>query len=172
MPLPHFDQFGNLAVGELFRRGGTHYSLSVATLYELHERFVRRQSAARARVWHGWMEHRAKLADVPLPYLTLVDGSFLTTKAEPGDVDLCVLFDGTIADAFPPTEAAELQAVLEHESAKRDHHLDLYLLPIYPFGHPRFLVTLARFTYWTRVFGIDRLGRQKGIVAVAEGGVL
>lgn len=170
MPIPHFDVHGNLAVGQLFGRGAVHYSLSQAALHELHARFV--TSARRAAIWAGWMRHRQRLDQLPVPYLTLVDGSFTTHKHEPGDVDVCIVYDARVANALPPAAQGELRGLLDRNMAKTQHFMDLFVLPVYPFESPRFLSTLGQFSYWTRVFGIDRLGRQKGILVVNGGGVI
>lgn len=173
MPLPRFDAHGNLTVGQLFRRGGAELSLVPASLHELHDRFVRDGLPRRAYVWDGWMRHRHVLDQMPVPYITLVNGSFTTTKPEPGDIDVCVLYEAEILNAMPPAQQRQFATAMEHDRAKRDFAIDLYGVAVYNFIHPRFSeTTLRNLTYWTRVFGIDRLGRHKSVVAVCGGGTL
>lgn len=173
MPLPRFDTHGNLTVGQLFTRGGAALSLVPASLDELHDRFVRGGHARRAHVWNGWMRHRQLLDAMPVPYITLVNGSFTTTKPEPDDIDVCVLYEAEVVNAMAPPQQREFQEAMEHDRAKRDFAIDLYGVAVYHFVHPRFAeTTLRNLTYWTRVFGIDRMGRQKSVVAVCGGGTL
>ncbi|MFG0252758.1 MAG: DUF6932 family protein [Phycisphaerales bacterium JB038] len=173
MALPPFDVHGNLSVGRLIGRGadGPLFSIVPVTLAELHDRFVRGKSAQRARIWDGWMRHRQKLDQLPVPYATLVDGSFVTTKGEPKDVDVCILYEAEVVNGLPAGAASQWEALLDHGAAAAHHFMDLYHAPVYHFSNPRFAATtLPQVSYWTRVFGIDRLGRQKALAVVSGGG--
>jgi hypothetical protein len=173
MPIPHFDRYGNLPVGDLFAVGAG-YPLLHASLREIHERFVVQVhgSVERPRIWDGWMRHRTELESVGVQYTTLVNGSFLTAKQEPGDVDLCILLDAGEVNRLGLQEQNQLLPLLSGPACKPDFLCDVYSIIVHPFGDPRFPLTLERFAYWTRVFGIDRQGRQKSFLLVNERGVL
>jgi len=173
MPIPPFDVAGNLSVGSLFGPPGGANSLVTTTLAELHERFVQNHHLKRALIWQGWMTHRRMLDQFPVPYVTVVDGSFTTTKTEPGDVDVVILYEAEVANAMPPMQQNDFRRVLDRSTAKRDHMLDLYHFGMYPFASARFVATsLPSLTYWTRAYGVDRQGRQKALLAVIGGGTL
>src|SRR5690606_12186015 len=63
-------------------------------------------------------------------------------KADPNDVDVCILFDARVADGLQGAAAAEFRTSMDRDRARREHSLDLYLLPVYPFEDSRFLTTL------------------------------
>jgi hypothetical protein len=171
-PIPIFDAHGNLSVGRLF--GGASSSLSIASLAEMHERFVVQfpSSANRQEIWEGWMRHRGELEGTGVPYATLVNGSFTTGKPEPSDVDLCVLMDGDSLSNLDPAKVDVVQKLMNGPACKADYLCDSYPLVVYSFQDPRFALTLTQLTYWTRVFGIDRDDRQKAILLVNERGVV
>jgi hypothetical protein len=173
MPIPSFDASGNLPVGDLFA-AGAHHPLVPASLQEVHERFVVQvpDSSRRSRVWEGWMRHRRELEQVGIQYATLVDGSFATIKQEPGDVDLCILYDAAEVNALGSTDRATLLRLLGGPACKPGYLCDVYGLSIHPLGDPRFSTTLERFAYWMRVFGTDRQDRQKSFLLVSERGIL
>lgn len=171
MPIPSFDLHGNLPVGNLFAEG---HSLVHATLQEIHDRFVAQvqDSARRSLVWDGWMRHRNEVESVGIRYATLLDGSFVTAKREPEDVDLCILYDAEEANQLGPTERSQLLGLLRGPACKADYLCDAYGLGMYPFSNLRFPLTVEGFAYWTRVFGIDRQDRQKSFLLVNERGTL
>ena len=162
-----------LPVGNLFAAGAYH-SLVQASLREIHDRFVAQAqgSANRPLIWEGWMQHRRDLEQVGIKYVTLVDGIFATTKEEPGDVDLCILFDADEVNRLVDPEREAVRRLMGGPACKPDYLCDVYGISIYPFDDPRFPLTLERVAYWTRVFGTDRQDRQKSFLLVNERGVL
>ena len=171
MPIPPFDIHGNLAVGDLFA-DGEHYSLAHVSLREIHDRFVAGASARRKRIWSGWMHHRSEIERLGIRYATIVDGSFTTTKPEPEDVDLCILYDAEEVERLQPPTRSEFLRLVAGPSCKWDYFCDAYGLGVWPFRDQLFTLTLDRISYWTRAFGIDRQGRQKSFLFVTERGVL
>jgi hypothetical protein len=174
--LPAFDKVGNLPVGDLFGSGASHY-LIPATLPAIHERFVAQfpRSTRRPVIWDGWMRHRTAFASVGVPYATMVGGSFVTAKSEPGDVDLCIIMESTTVNQLATTAPAShraLQQLTATSHTKPTFLCDVYPLLVFPMSSPRFVKTPLQFNYWTRAFGIDRKGRQKSVLIVLEGGVL
>ena len=101
----------------------------------------------------------------------LLDGSFITTKAAPGDIDLAVEVP------LAGTTAAHLQAALPIRELLRGPEMkSLYKCDAYPiFSLPRDhadyeSVTTEAIRYWTKWFGA-RAGAPKGRVWVATGGL-
>lgn len=173
MPIPGFDRHGNLSIGDLFGRGPNH-SVTITTLGEVHDRFVRQiaNSSSRSEIWDGWLRHRIDTEGVGVQYTTLVDGSFVTTKLDPGDVDICILLDADEVNQLGTQARLDLGRLLAGPACKADYRCDVYPLMVHPFRDPRFPATVERLSYWTRVFGIDRAGRQKSFLLVNERGVL
>lgn len=119
------------------------------------------------------MRHRQLLDRFPVPYVTLVNGSFVTTKSEPNDVDLVVLFEAEVANGMPAQQKVAYRQALDRRQARSQYSLDLFAVGIHRFATDHFVrSSLPSISYWTRVFGIDRMGRQKAILVVTGGGVL
>ena len=83
-----------------------------------------------------------------------VDGSFVTNKEDPNDVDI-VLWIANY-DTLPPSQERRIGAILKQEKEHRDNGCDLYPSP----------PTKYWLDYWQGQFGTDRTGNPKGIVTM------
>ena len=92
-----------------------------------------------------------------------VNGSFMTHKADPKDVDLVIRVEWAEIENNPANEATI-------QWAKQDHsgHLgcDSYVLIEYPETHPEYASSLALRSYWRGQFGFNRANEVKGIAVV------
>jgi hypothetical protein len=175
--IPAFDRHGNLPIGDLFKPGASRLSLLDVRLDEIKDRFVSGfpHSKTRQAIWDGWMLHRQAIEKFGLNYATLVDGSFVTSKQDPKDVDLCLLIEGADINAL---EASDRSSFVEFGKLVDTNHTlplykcDTYLLPLYSIANPRFPLTPRGFTYWARVFGTDRKNQPKNFLLVTQRGVL
>lgn len=68
-------------------------------------------SARRSMLYTNLQVYLSKLADTGIKARVWLDGSYLTQKPEPDDIDLVVVFDGDSANALTP-EAQRLLLVL------------------------------------------------------------
>lgn len=171
--IPDFDSHGNIPVGDLFAGSG-HNSLYHTTLQEVRQRFVNDVpgSGSRQGIWDGWMRHRDAVESLGIAYCTLVDGSFCTAALTPGDVDLLYVFDSAGLNALASADQLKLLALLGGPAMKSHFSCDVYAVPAYPVTSPAFPQMITAFTYWTRVFGLDRVGRQKSILLITERGTI
>jgi hypothetical protein len=79
--IPSFDQNGNLPEG-----------IHDCTVDEAGERFGSFQRAVQRRqLWDRFVEFMVEVMECGLVDAILVDGSFVTAKAEPNDIDLVLL---------------------------------------------------------------------------------
>src|SRR5919109_1209681 len=79
--IPSFDQNGNLPEG-----------IHDCTVDEAAERFGSFQQAIhRRQLWDSFLEFMREVIDSGLVDAILVDGSFVTAKAEPNDIDLVLV---------------------------------------------------------------------------------
>lgn len=172
-PIPRFDSFGNLDAGNLFAQGQT-ASIHHASLLQIKQRFVTDPvgSVSRNGIWDGWMRHRQAVSACGISFATLVNGSFCTEKLNPGDVDLCYVFEAEEFNKLAAADRAALTPLFDQAIVKSTYMCDAYFFFSYPFKHLAFPATVASYTYWTRVFGIDRNGRQKCILLVTDTGTL
>jgi hypothetical protein len=170
MAIPKFDKFGNIPVGDLFAKPGDPFPTPLirTDLQTLHERFVREftRSKTRQSIWDGWMNHRFDLEKLGLRYATLVGGSFTTTKGDPSDIDLCIIFEAAGVGGLDAHARAELGRLTRSSETKPGYKCDVYPLPLYPLSNYRFGSTARDWNYWTRVYGFDRSGHPKAVFLV------
>jgi hypothetical protein len=113
-----------------------------------------------------------KLADGGIVGELWLNGSFLTQKIDPADVDLVLRISLDFCDKA--TEAqSELLNWLVNEDLKRLHHCDSYLWVEFPAGHPLYWEGEWKRSYWIRQFGFSRAQEMKGmaLVKLPEGAV-
>lgn len=123
-------------------------------------------SASRKDIYNGWNVHRDDLrrAGCRGDSECLLNGSFTTTKQDPGDLDLVVGFH--VDPATTPNSAVQpILALLQGPDMKARYKCDAYPLMLLPESHPAHTnVTRKGIAYWLRWFGRDRDGREKGRV--------
>ena len=87
-----------------------------------------------------------------------IDGSFVSNKEEPNDIDVVLLYRGGVhLSSLCPSAQTTFQELQNHKSWKEEYHCDLYLIEIQ--NDP-----LKNF--YQKWFGSDRENRQKGIVRI------
>lgn len=173
LPLPAFDENGNLPIGDLFAMSEAH-PVYYTTLRDTRQRLVDEFTDSRTRspIWDGWMRHRENINALGLTYSTLINGSYCTTKLDPCDVDLCYLFDAAEINRLPAPERSRLKELFDVPACRENFTCDPYSVSVYPVQHFRFQSTVFWLSYWTRVFGVDRSGRSKSILMIGERGTL
>lgn len=133
---------------------------------EFVQRFVDLTEPRRV-IYEGYGRHRRALLDagVAAEARCLLNGSYTTSKPDPGDIDLAV--------GIEPGNAAspDVRALLSGPDAKEAFRCDAYPVVEYPEGHPHHEVATQRaWAYWRNCFGRDRSGRPKGRVWATVGG--
>ncbi len=101
-----------------------------------------------------------------IPAEVWIDGSFLTQKIEPDDVDLVVLLE---AKNIPPDTNDSAWHVLERIGRKgfvTPLKCDSYLHFDFPEGHPKYLENEVKRAYWIRQFCFTRQVEMKGLAVV------
>lgn len=124
------------------------------------------ESTTRAPIYAGWFRLRGELVGAlgGTEQVALLDGSYTTSKLDPGDLDLAV--------SVPVRELSELKdpagvigRFLRGAEMKAGYGCDAYAVPILPEEHPAFQqVTVGAMAYWKKWFGRDRRGSVKGCV--------
>lgn len=91
-----------------------------------------------------------------------VNGSFLTQKVDPADVDLAV----RLHFAALPNPGPEQQALISRILNRQFPGCDSYVFFEYPAGHPEHAVGDMMRAYWQRQFGFTRADRLKGVAVI------
>lgn len=97
-----------------------------------------------------------------------VDGSFLTEKIDPNDVD--IVFHGLIGRAVDPANEAHSKVMWWlHSNLRASHRCDSYICLQNPPGLPQGQTNRE---YWQKQFGYSRGTMNKGIAVIEIGGGL
>jgi hypothetical protein len=96
-----------------------------------------------------------------------VNGSFVTSKLDPVDIDLVTVFDGERLDELDGPAQTLLKGLVYDKVTQVLHSCDSYVVPFYPSDSPKRSVYEEMEAYWDGWFGKDRLGQRKGYLVVA-----
>ncbi|HEV7222846.1 MAG TPA: hypothetical protein VGN42_09100 [Pirellulales bacterium] len=93
-----------------------------------------------------------------------IDGSFVTEKIDPEDVDILLRVPSGVYDG----DAAKRTLIdwATHEERWDDHSCDSYKWIEYQAGHPLYADSEDDRRYWTDWFGRSRKGTEKGIAVI------
>lgn len=93
-------------------------------------------SATRDPLYARWLQHRSAVAAI-IPILRQwVDGSYVTTKLDPGDIDVVTFVDGPTVDALDDGRGAILGTLVDGHDTRDVWGVDSFLVAVYPEGHP------------------------------------
>lgn len=95
-----------------------------------------------------------------------VDGSFLTQKIDPEDVDLLLRISLELYENATSEQMSTIEWFAQGEQPKTDYHCDCYIWVEIPPGHPAYIDSEERREYWTRQYGLSRRNEHKGIAVV------
>lgn len=153
---------------ELNDNGYLEPGLHEMTLEELEDNFVKAfpGSATRADIMRGYVRHQAELGALRISVTQFVDGSFVTSKLNPGDVDLVCFMEQEEVDRLPREEQLKLEKLVSGPATKDEYCCDAYFAPVVPKTHPKFNECHRNRTYWLGEFGFDREDRPKGIAVL------
>ena len=92
-------------------------------------------SATRAPLHQRWLRHRAAiLSHVPV-VSQWIDGSFVTDKENPGDIDLVTVMQASDFDALSSVAQSLLDSLLHGKATKAAWGMDSYAVFLVPVGH-------------------------------------
>jgi hypothetical protein len=97
-----------------------------------------------------------------------VDGSFLTKKIDPDDVDLTLQVEAAFYEAAKP----ETQAAIEwlNDNLYGTHKIDSYVFFVWPKGHQLYWEGEYGYVYWMKQWGWSRGDVKKGMAEIKLAG--
>jgi hypothetical protein len=119
-------------------------------------------STTRARLMGGIEAICGSLSTGLVPAAVWIDGSFMTQKIDPADVDLAV----RLSYAALPNPGPEQRALFARIATKQFAGCDSFIFVEYPEGHPQHAVGDMMRAYWQRQFGFGREDQFKGIAVI------
>jgi hypothetical protein len=96
-----------------------------------------------------------------------IDGSFLTEKVDPRDVDIVVCLDDAIVQAFTGKQKADIDWLVDNKEIRTDYDCDSHVHVSFSDGHPSNAFGQCMYAYYLRLFGWDEFLQMKGIAVVA-----
>ncbi len=159
--LLQFDQRGLL----------TPYKRVSLKLEEFEAFFVREfpLSSSRKEIFTKYLSYLGAFQRAVSPNFThWLDGSFLTKKENPRDLDFVTLLDFSVVKQ----KEALLREKFLKDQALDFFGLDAYLVEVFPEGHPNHFITKLDLAYWNSWFSRtseNRAGRSylKGFVEIS-----
>ncbi len=147
MPIPSLDQDGYLPLG-----------IHDCSLQEVQNAFgLFRQSDHRVKLFSRLQSYIQDLKSADIVHQVYIDGSFVTSKPEPGDIDLIAVTaaDFTMPESLSPVMYNSLSARM----VKKTYRFDMVLVP-------NGGVVLAKWLdFFQEVKNVS--GRRKGILRVS-----
>ncbi|MDQ7083854.1 MAG: hypothetical protein Q9M36_02525 [Sulfurovum sp.] len=152
-----FDEFGNPKP----------YEIIALSMEECENIFVKNFPDSDTRIdnWDGLKRFNHDLKTVlKYPLRQWIDGSFVTNKLNPNDIDLVSfihqldfvpslsLFDMNRSDGYP----------------KKQYNIDGYVIINLPESHQYYVKMQEQTNYWKEFFSTDREGNPKSIVEIVS----
>lgn len=101
-----------------------------------------------------FVDFMEKLREFELNVEVWLDGSFSTSKPEPGDIDILIIFDNDEINKLQIQQRTALTELFDRDLSKIRYSIDVLLLPSND-------VNLR--SYWRGWFGFSRSEQPKGI---------
>ncbi|NHZ44575.1 DUF6932 family protein [Massilia aquatica] len=134
--------------------------IHVMTLDQIRDTFVAplREATPRLRMFSLFDQWVARLRQLNVTGTLWLDGSFVTRKPDPGDLD-CVLWNPSFTGPISEESKIEVRTMTDYASAKALYGIDLYIATPLPNRK------MASEAYWRGIFGFQHDGRSaKGFV--------
>ncbi len=114
--------------------------------------------SSRHDLYKGLESYLADFSALVTPnFRVWINGSFVSTKISPRDIDLV-----TIVEAETAVQKAELLSKrFLNEGAEEFYGIDAYLVRLYPEAHKDYNKSLSDRLYWEHWFGYTRKNRVK-----------
>lgn len=98
-----------------------------------------------------------KVEEIGISFEVWINGSFVTNKEEPNDIDVAFFFDPVAANSLPPDKKLLLKEVANNSFSKYRYNCDVYFLP-------NDNINLR--SYWRGWFGFTRTEKVKGFARI------
>lgn len=122
------------------------------------------ESTTRAEIIEGFMEVLLMIESSGLRGELWINGSYVTGKLNPQDIDFTFWHPPTQASASP-VQVALMRDLSQRHTFSR-YRCDHYVAPEYPEGHILRRITVEQQRYWKKQWGFDRNKAAKGFVAL------
>ena len=154
-----FDSFGNLPAG-------IHEYDIEGVKSEFVDSFP--HSNTRSAILVGLIAYRKDVGSIVEDYEQILDGSFVTAKNDPNDVDCFISINADILNALEPDQKTAFEVLVAGKATQSKYKVDAYLCAFVPESHPNYHHYRTMRKYWLGEFGYDRNENPKGLVRVVN----
>lgn len=121
-------------------------------------------STTRRALFENYLKYQSQLQSEVFPWFEQwVDGSFVTLKENPKDIDLVTLLDFGVYE----TRTAKLEKFYSFSLEKQG--IDSYFVPVFPSDHKNHEDTSIELAKWHERFTLNRDGEKKGYLKLVFG---
>jgi hypothetical protein len=126
----------------------------------LHSRFVEAfpGSHSRAAIYREWRSHRAALRSLAPVLYQWIDGSFVTDKENPSDIDVVVFMDGEAFDRLPKWKQNVVEELCNGKGSASYSHVDAQVAMSYASADIRRQLYERDRELWDRLWSSRRRG--------------
>ncbi len=128
-------------------------------LAELKEKLVDvfKDSETRETIYDGFVRLLIKCSEVGIEQEHLVDGSYVTSKKSPEDIDMVTFLNADDLNQLEQGHRHFLSTVLNgKEETKKNYHTHSFIEVLYPENHPLYEICRERVSDWFKFWGGTR----------------
>lgn len=116
------------------------------------------EGSSRKRLFSGYEQYNADLKSLlnNQKFFQWINGSFISTKINPRDIDIVNFIDYKLVGAHEKN----LQGFINRQG-KATFGIDGYIVKIYPKAHKNFIRTKSDLIYWENWFSMSIKNRRK-----------
>jgi len=122
-------------------------------------------STTRSKIMNGLEKIVEKLRSNSIQGEIWVDGSFVTAKINPEDVDIVLRCPADFYDNCTQKQRDTVDWLTPN--LKNTHLCDSYHFMEWPEGNPNYWLGECMYSYWMKQFGFSRGSEMKGIAVIA-----
>jgi hypothetical protein len=125
-----------------------------ASAAQVHQHFVApfTSSTTRQKLYDQWLLHRQAIETIIPIERQWLNGSYVTSKVDPGDIDVVTFIDGDALNSLASPQQALLQDLIAGPSTRDRWGIDSYFVPTYAEGHPDRTTARKAEGYWRRMW--------------------
>lgn len=109
-------------------------------------------STSRQRLYDQWLLHRQAIEVIIPIQRQWLNGSFVTHKVDPADIDVVTFIDGEALNALDPPRQAVLSDLMAGHSTRDRWGIDSFVVPTYAEDHPDRTAARKAEGYWWRMW--------------------
>jgi len=127
-------------------------------------------STRRSELWGNFIDLTTELKSVGITCDVWIDGSFLTQKIEPDDVDFVIDVPISILSNLTPTQKALIEKITirDNTGLRKTKNLHGFVMFNAPAHHPNHIAGVLAQAQWQKDFGFSYIKKLPKGIAVME----